>query len=765
MTDSSVFDMTLLSLLVHSICGYKKPPTGWDNDPDVDDESVIADSVRFRLSRNYVKHFPLSISRKKYKDQYNYLEKALLRRGCTRVDLKRIKPFFRYEVPLENLNFVGRVDELNRIHHAFNYDENKPTVVIKGMPGIGKSELASRYCQVYRDEYDCILWVNANNETTIETAFTSIAKTLQLSDTSSIIVITHLLEEYWKNEKVLIIFDNCDDVNSLHHVVLPGCKHIITTQLENWHHSYEAVFLDIWTEATALEYLVRAMCTTTPWTLHEEQEFKDLVSLLGMHPLGIQHAAAFMKQTKTNVNMFMKFLAIQPDVMAKVKVLDTGVKQSVFQSFLMTIDKICRENTDSGKLLFVLGLLDGTCIDERITKRIFDQDYVYAEARSLLLDYSVIKCNQKTMEFIELTEEYITMHSLYQRAVKYILNRDDLTKNTLEFCLILFPFNKDNGIWFNQLNHLWRQSSYKDIIIESPNLKGFVGDLIRFERKSKQSLGEESLDCCLNKNKNRQSCLPYFNWAQYYKDAIKNVSFPETGVAPTIKFTVERIQTYLEFSVRWKKSPNVQYIEAKTLMQNLSMGNFNDILETVQDIKAKICFIIKGLCLKGTGQYKQALVCFSKFPTYCSPTTISAIQIGCCFILQGDIKRGLDTVEKYEDSKTHVGSMVDIGRALFQVGELEKSKQYFQRFIDLVWKEKTGTYNAYGHVILDGLCKIFLMMTMNDEKKKINHLLSGIDSSLQPRVVAMLFQNRLLQDIGSIYHLSTCNTKRKGLGK
>ena len=34
-TDSEKFDITLLFLLIRTLCGYKKPSNGWDKEPDV----------------------------------------------------------------------------------------------------------------------------------------------------------------------------------------------------------------------------------------------------------------------------------------------------------------------------------------------------------------------------------------------------------------------------------------------------------------------------------------------------------------------------------------------------------------------------------------------------------------------------------------------------------------------------------------------------------------------------------------------------------
>ena len=108
LTDSSKFDMTLLSLLVRSICGYQEPTTGWNKDPDDADESDIADSIRFTLSRNRIKHHPLSTPRDKFKDSYNYLEKALLRRRCTQGELNNIDPSLNYCIR-QNPSTLGHI--------------------------------------------------------------------------------------------------------------------------------------------------------------------------------------------------------------------------------------------------------------------------------------------------------------------------------------------------------------------------------------------------------------------------------------------------------------------------------------------------------------------------------------------------------------------------------------------------------------------------------------------------------------------------------
>ena len=355
----------------------------------------------------------------------------------------------------------------------------------------------------------------------------------------------------------------------MQHVLLPGCKHIITTQLKNWPSTYQVVSLETWSEDTALEFLKKI--TTTPWTAHGEQEYKDLVNVLGMHPLGIQHAKAFIKQTRITVKEYLDFLSEQPDVMAMEKVLDTGVKQSVLNSFLMTLDRIQKDNIDAFNLLHVLGLLDGTCIDERITKRVFDRKLDYVTAKYSLLDYSIIKCHQRTMELTNLQVKYISIHSLYQRAMIYVLHRESLTTRALNACVIVLPYQMDSGIWYNHFKHLWSQEGYRDTILASVNLQEIVEQIQVNDEKSYKQLAKEIIDSLLDPTRGKEGIS--YGWAEHYKFLMEE---------QTISSVQEIAAFYGEMFIGpLKEGLTNNFKKTKAIKLNLRLGNFHQILDTI----------------------------------------------------------------------------------------------------------------------------------------------------------------------------------------
>ena len=74
LTDSNKFDTSLTCVLIKNLYGYKIPKSGWDKEPESDDETVIAESIRLRLSRNLFQHSRLEITRIEYKDIYKRVE-------------------------------------------------------------------------------------------------------------------------------------------------------------------------------------------------------------------------------------------------------------------------------------------------------------------------------------------------------------------------------------------------------------------------------------------------------------------------------------------------------------------------------------------------------------------------------------------------------------------------------------------------------------------------------------------------------------------
>jgi AAA+ ATPase superfamily predicted ATPase len=87
-------------------------------------------------------------------------------------------PFSLYGVP-EVEEFVGREKELGQMEGALNGDGSvRNVVVLQGLGGIGKTQLAVKYLKKHRDAYSAAFWLNGKTEDTLKQSFAAMAKRL-----------------------------------------------------------------------------------------------------------------------------------------------------------------------------------------------------------------------------------------------------------------------------------------------------------------------------------------------------------------------------------------------------------------------------------------------------------------------------------------------------------------------------------------------------------------------------------------------------------
>jgi ATP/maltotriose-dependent transcriptional regulator MalT len=73
-------------------------------------------------------------------------------------------------------HFVGRHEELERLW--INLQPGKPerrkVVVLNGLAGVGKTQLASRFARDHKDKFTAILWLNGKGRETLLQSLASV---------------------------------------------------------------------------------------------------------------------------------------------------------------------------------------------------------------------------------------------------------------------------------------------------------------------------------------------------------------------------------------------------------------------------------------------------------------------------------------------------------------------------------------------------------------------------------------------------------------
>lgn len=76
----------------------------------------------------------------------------------------------------EAAQFVARENELADMRQRLQGAKSRSAVVLHGLGGIGKTQLAIEYTRRHKEKYTAIFWLNANDEESLKSSFRDIAQ-------------------------------------------------------------------------------------------------------------------------------------------------------------------------------------------------------------------------------------------------------------------------------------------------------------------------------------------------------------------------------------------------------------------------------------------------------------------------------------------------------------------------------------------------------------------------------------------------------------
>ena len=204
-----------------------------------------------------------------------------------------------WQVPARNPNFTGRGGELEALAEAVAGGSRVTVESLRGMGGVGKTQLATEYCHLHAGDYDLVYWVTAEEPATIPDQFTTLARALGLDpapDPDSLRGQVH--DELRRVPGWLLVFDNADQVEDIR-AWLPGGPlppgipgHVIvTTRRGGYSVLGQVLELDV-IDLPAAVTLLRTRVPHLPETI-AGQIARELDRL----PLALEQAAAYLDVT------------------------------------------------------------------------------------------------------------------------------------------------------------------------------------------------------------------------------------------------------------------------------------------------------------------------------------------------------------------------------------------------------------------------------------------------------------------------------------
>ena len=76
----------------------------------------------------------------------------------------------------EAAQFVARENELAEMHRLLHGNKSRSAIVLHGLGGIGKTQLAIEYTTRHKEKYTAVFWLNANSEDSLKLSYRDIAQ-------------------------------------------------------------------------------------------------------------------------------------------------------------------------------------------------------------------------------------------------------------------------------------------------------------------------------------------------------------------------------------------------------------------------------------------------------------------------------------------------------------------------------------------------------------------------------------------------------------
>ncbi|MDL2269112.1 tetratricopeptide repeat protein [Desulfosarcina sp. OttesenSCG-928-G17] len=250
--------------------------------------------------------------------------------------------------------FIGREKELESIRTTFQSGDTVfLTQSIKGLGGVGKTQIALKYAFSHEKNYKHVWWIDAATETAIIEGYRAFLEKIGVSMDPKAPPehYIHAVRAWMrKNDNWLFIFDNADAYKREEKPVLPdkvladylpqnldGIRHIlITSRYGNWKGKTRDI--EVFSPEDARDFL-------TIYTKLKHDAFQDeLAEKLGCLPLALEQAAAYIRETKGSYERYLELFSKYSVEMLKRHPGEDDSKRIVYTTWDISKDQIKRES-------------------------------------------------------------------------------------------------------------------------------------------------------------------------------------------------------------------------------------------------------------------------------------------------------------------------------------------------------------------------------------------------------------------------------------
>jgi tetratricopeptide (TPR) repeat protein len=311
-----------------------------------------------------------------------------------------------WELPDPTRTFGYRQAELDLISQAVGRSATTPSIVVlHGLGGTGKTQLAAGWARAHRADFDLGWWVSASLEPTASTAVARLAEPLGVANAgddeeSAVVAVRARLSSAGR---WLLILDDLDDPASVFRLVpeTGGGTVLITSRRHGgWRATgADPIAVGLWNAADGIAYLLAVSGD------NDKEAATEIVARLNCLPLAIAQAAAYVDETGTSLARYQTLLADQPrDLLAVGTPPDYSA--TVRTTWLVAFAEVEKAGPLPEALLGQISY----CGPSRLSRRLLDQLAVCQGASAIQLDEALAQLLRFSL--VQPDGDGVSMHAL-----------------------------------------------------------------------------------------------------------------------------------------------------------------------------------------------------------------------------------------------------------------------------------------------------------------------------------------------------------------
>ncbi|KAL8295899.1 hypothetical protein RB597_009060 [Gaeumannomyces tritici] len=340
--------------------------------------------------------------------------------------------------------FHGRENAIEAVEQALQPSWGAPglrSLVLYGIGGVGKTQIALRYTSLHRSSYEEMLWVKAESAQSIQESFGAIARHLELigddanreseNESSAALKVKNWLQT--TDKTWLLVFDGADNIEMLKEVWPSQARGsiILTTR------DHTGCYMDSMAQASfcvqafdtesGAEFLLKRVGPSPLDLAADDREVARQTSVrFGGLPHALNHVAVYLEQRRLPLSFFPGMHLRNAREMDGTKPWATG---SYHHSLSSLWDETFRDlSGDALDLLNILAYFDVDCIQESLLLRgaqhidgmrcdFLKDEIGLADAQEVLLRAGMISIEQRSRN--------ISLHSVIREEIIRHQSRED----------------------------------------------------------------------------------------------------------------------------------------------------------------------------------------------------------------------------------------------------------------------------------------------------------------------------------------------------